>query len=226
MPILEATISAVPTPQRIAELIQASFPLVAVPSVPEIRLRKASPGSGLWRFAEADTNFDSPYWAYHWGGGLALARYVLDHPDVVKGRTVVDIGTGSGLVAIAAARSGAAHVTAVDIDAYAIAAVGLNAAANGVAISALQHNFLEGPPPEANIILVADLFYEETLAQEVTAFLDRCLAANKQILVGDPWRAHLPRARLELLAEYPGHDFGSGAAGEQKSNAVFAFRSA
>lgn len=211
---------------RIAELIQASFPLVAVPSIPEIRLHKASPQSGLWRFAEADRDFDSPYWAYHWGGGLALARFVLDHPETVRGRNVLDLGAGSGIVAIAAALSGADHVTAADIDRYAIAAIGLNAAANGVSIATLHQDFLAGPPPDADVILVGDLFYDEALAGRVTAWLDDCLAANITILVGDPWRRDLPRERLELLAEYPGHDFGSGAATEPKSNAVFVFRPA
>lgn len=226
MPKLEATISDPLTPQRIADLIQASVPLAPVPSIPEIRLHKATPQSGLWRFAEADKDFDNPYWAYHWGGGLALARYVLDHPETVAGRTVLDLGAGAGLVAIATAKSGAAHVTAVDIDRYAVVATGLNATANSVTISTLLEDLTAGPPPDTDILLVGDLFYDEALAQRVTAFLDRCLAAGITILIGDPWRAHLPRDRLALLVEYPGHDFGSGSTTEPKTNAVFAFKSA
>lgn len=221
MPILEATISDTPTLPRIAELIQSSFPLTPVPSIPEIRLYKADPKSGLWRFAEADRAFDSPYWAYHWGGGLALARYVLDHPERVAGKTILDLGAGSGLVAIAAALSGAAHVTAADIDRYAIVATTLNAEANNVTIATLHEDLTTGPPPQADVILVADLFYDAALAHRVTPYLDRCLAAGITILVGDPWRAHLPRERLNLLAEYPGIDFGGSASGA--TNAVFAW---
>ena len=141
----------------------------------------------------------------------------------MAGRTILDLGTGSGLVAIAAALSGASHVTAADIDRYAIIATGLNAAANNVTLSSVQADLTSDPPPEADTLLVADLFYDAALAQRVTAFLDRCLTANRQILVGDPWRAHLPHDRLQLIAEYPGHDFGSSGA-EPKTNAIFRFR--
>lgn len=139
---------------------------------------------------------------------------------------MIDLGAGSGLVAIAAALSGATQVTAADIDRYAVIATDLNAAANGVTITTLHDDLTTGLPPEANIILVGDLFYDEALAERVTTFLDRCLAAGIAVLIGDPWRAHLPRSRLALLAEYPGHDFGSGNATEPKTNAVFAFRPA
>lgn len=201
--------------------MQASFPLAPVPSIPEIRLHKATTASGLWRFADADRAFDSPYWAYHWGGGLALARYVLDNPETIAGKTVLDLGAGSGLVAIAAARAGAAHVTAVDVDRYAIVASTLNAAANNAAVATLHADLTTGASPQADVLLVADLFYDSTLAQRVTAFLDRCLAAGITILVGDPWRTYLPRQRLRLMAEYPGIDFGGSATGA--TNAVFAW---
>jgi predicted nicotinamide N-methyase len=136
---------------------------------------------------------------------------------------VLDLGAGSGLVAIAAALAGASHVIAADIDRYSIIATGLNAAANNVTLSAIHADLMMGPPPEGDTLLVADLFYDAALAQRVTAFLDRCLTANRQILVGDPWRAHLPHDRLQLVAEYPGHDFGNSGA-EPKTNAVFRFR--
>lgn len=209
--------------QTLADLIRARLPLAPVPSIPEIRLHKADPRSGLSRLAEADANFTSPYWAYSWGGGLALARHVLDHPETVHHQRVLDLGAGSGIVAIAAARSGAAYVIAADIDRYAIAAIGLNAAANDVSITPLHADLTESEPPDVDIILVGDLFYEEALARRVTAFLDRCFAAGITILVGDPLRAWLPRERLRLLAEYPGLDFGLGAQAESKANAVFAF---
>lgn len=210
------------TPDLIAHLIREHFPLTPVPSAPEVCVHKATPGSGLWRFAEADADFNAPYWAHHWGGGLALVQYILAKPGIVSGRRVLDLGAGSGVVAIAAARAGARHVLAADIDPYAIVAIKLNAAANGVAIETLAADLLDAPPPPVDLILVGDLFYEAELARRVTGFLDRCLAAGAEVLVGDPGRAPLPRERLQLLAEYPGEDFGQR---EPSANAVFSFQS-
>lgn len=178
----------------------------------------------MWRFANADSAFGNPYWAYHWGGGLALARHVLDHPGIVTGKRVLDLGTGSGVVAIAAAKAGAKSVLAADVDPYAIVAAQLNATANGVSVATMRGDLTAGSPPKVDVLLVGDLFYEAELAKRVTAFLDRCLAANIVVLVGDPWRAFLPRSRLRLLAEYPGGDFGSGDNAELRLNAVFAFK--
>jgi len=211
---------------EILSLIRSRFPAVPVPSVPEILLHQAGPKSGLWRLAEMDKKFATPYWAYIWGGGLALARHILNHPEIVAGRAVLDLGAGSGIAGIAAAKSGARHVIAADVDLYAIAAIGLNAAANGVAISAFHGDLTTGSPPEVDVALAGDLFYEEDLAQRVTAFLDRCLRSNIEVLIGDPRRAFLPRTQLQLLAEYPGPDFGAGDPGDLKSNAVFSFKAA
>lgn len=194
--------------------------------MPEIQVHKAGPSSGLWRFAEADKKFGAPYWAHHWGGGLALARHVLDHPGIVSGKRVLDLGAGSGIVAIAAAKAGAKHVLAADVDPYAIIATKLNAAANGVAVETLEGDLTAGKTLKVDVVLVGDLFYEAELATRVTAFLDRCLVAGISVLVGDPWRAFLPRTRLELVGEYPGVDFGSGDLGELTSNAVFVFKPA
>jgi predicted nicotinamide N-methyase len=191
--------------------------------VPEIVVHKAGPKSGLWQLAEADAAFGNPYWAYHWGGGLALARYVLDQPEAVVGKRVLDMGAGSGIVGVAAMKAGAASVVAADVDPYAIAALKLNAEANGVAIAAVLGDLTQTEPPEVDVVLVGDLFYNEELATRVAGFLDRCLAKKLVVLVGDPWRATLPRARLKLLKEYPGVDFGSSPGGELHSNAVFAF---
>lgn len=208
-----------PTP----ELIRSRFPLQASRGVPEIRLHKAAPESGIWRLAKADPAFGNPYWAYDWGGGLALARHLLDHPQAVAGRRVLDAGTGSGVVAIAAAMAGAREVIAADVDRYALAATRLNAAANGVAVRTLLGDLTEGPAPDVDVVLVGDLFYDADLATRVTAFLDRCLDAGAEVLVGDPWRATLPRDRLRLLAEYPGGDFAESAPDHSRTNAVFAF---
>lgn len=215
--------SAITSSARISQFIRANLPLVPAPSVPEILLHTARPESGLWRLAELDEAFDAPYWAYAWGGGLALARHVLDHPETVAGRVVLDLGAGSGIVAIAAAKSGAKSVIAADIDRYAIIATGLNAAANGVTISPCLADLTGGCPPDVATVLVGDLFFEAGLAERVTGFLDRCIRSDIQVLVGDPWRSSLPRTQLRLLAEYPGPDFGNGGRGAQSQNAVFAF---
>jgi len=205
-------------------LIEAHFPLVPVPSLPEIVLHRAVPTSGLWRLAEVDEKgFGNPYWAYFWGGGLALARYVLDHSRVVTGLSVLDLGTGSGLVAIAAAKAGAKDVVAVDIDRYAAAAVKLNAAKNDVVVSTVVADILDGPPPDADAILVGDLFYESDLAGRVTRFLERCAKAGISILIGDPLRAYLPRPRLRLVMEYPQMDFASPHPSLSRNSGVFTF---
>ncbi|MBX3431307.1 MAG: methyltransferase [Hyphomonadaceae bacterium] len=193
--------------------------------MPEIRTHKAGPHSGLWRLARADENFGAPYWAQYWGGGLALARHVLDHRNIIAGRDVIDLGCGSGLVAIAAAKADARGVTAIDCDPYAIAAARLNAAANSVAVVSICEDILDGDPPAADLILAGDLFYDPELGERVTAFFDRCLSANIEILIGDPGRAPLPRTRLKLLAEYPGPDFGDSAT-VTRMNAVFSFGAA
>jgi len=203
------------------EFIRANLPLAPVPGIPEIQLHKALPSSGLGRLAAWDElGFGSPYWAYYWAGGLALARYILDHPEIVAGRRVLDLGAGSGLVAIAAAKAGAKQVIAAEVDAYAVAALGLNAAHNKAAVSVEHGDLTADPPPDVDVVLVGDLFYERDLAGRVTAFLDRCLADGQRVLVGDPWRAWLPRARLRLLAQYEVAETESKAA---TASAVFAF---
>ncbi len=211
-----------PAPHDIALAIQARFPIEPVRSVPEIRLHRAGPRSGLSRMAEADAGFGNPYWAHLWGGGLALARHVLDQPACVAGKRVLDLGTGSGLVAIAAAMAGAREVVAAEVDRYAVVAAELNAAINGVRIETLLEDLTAGPAPDVDVVLVGDLFYDDELARRVTGFLDRCVARGVEVLVGDPGRRFLPMARLTLIAEYPGGDFG-GAADDVALNAVFAF---
>ncbi len=196
--------------------IQANLDLVPAPCVPEIKLYRAHPRSGLSRLLGEDGV--QPYWAYGWAGGTVLARYLLDHPDTVAGRRVLDLGTGSGLVAIAAARCGATAVTAVDIDPHAIAAAELNAKANAVAISLVCTDLLDGPPPDTDLILVSDLFYDQVTAERLTIFLKTC---DADILVGDPGRAYLPRDHLQRIAEYDVPDFGVGHTG--KPSAVYRF---
>jgi predicted nicotinamide N-methyase len=173
------------------------------------------------RLAAADPDFGSPYWARPWGGGLALARHILDRPEVVAGRRVLDLGAGSGLVAIAAMLSGAKQVTAADVDSYAVAATRLNAAANAVTVETVLGDLTVGEPPlEVDLMLVGDLFYDPDLASRVLAFLERCVGAGIAVLIGDPWRASLPADRLKVVAEYGVADFGDPD-GADRAAAVF-----
>lgn len=204
--------------------IRANLKLAPVPAIPEIRLYTAHPASGLWRLAgpePGEAEQASPYWAYHWAGGAVLARHFLDHPETVAGRRVLDLGAGSGIVGIAAAKAGASEVIAAEIDPHAFAAIDLNAAANDVAVKVIGYDLTAGPVPAVDVVAVGDLFYDGDIARRVTAFLDRCIAAGIQVLVGDPGRAYLPRARLRLLAEYPVPDFGDVIGAAMKPSAVF-----
>jgi predicted nicotinamide N-methyase len=173
--------------------------------VPEIRLYQASEPIGVWQRTEraaGRTGLDPPFWAFAWAGGQALARYLLDHPEAVRDRRVIDIASGSGLVAIAAARAGAATVTGYDIDPLAIAAITLNAAANGAPVLAVQADVLDTSDLGPDVMLVADAFYERELARRVTRFAERGQARGADVLIGDFGRAYLPRDRLTPLAAY------------------------
>jgi predicted nicotinamide N-methyase len=173
--------------------------------LPEIRLHQASEPISVWQRTETATGrtgLDPPFWAFAWAGGQALARYLLDHPERVRGRPVIDIASGSGLVAIAAARAGAAAVTAYDIDPLAVAAIALNAAANDVTVLAVGADILADEVAGTEVLLVADAFYERGLAGRVTRFLARGQARGADVLVGDFGRAYLPRDRLSPLARY------------------------
>lgn len=151
-----------------------------------------------------------------------MARHVLDHPEVVAGKRVLDLGAGSGLVAIAAALAGAEAVKAADIDPYAVAATRLNAAANGVAVEAVHGDLTTGGPPAVELMLVGDLFYDPDLAARVLIYLERCVTVRTAVLIGDPWRAHLPKEHLKIVAEYPVVDFGDSH-GAARAAAVLEF---
>ena len=203
--------------------IRRTLPLLPVPAIPRICLHKAMPNSGLWRLAAHDADgFGSPYWAHYWSGGLALAHHILAEPQCVAGRAVLDLGAGSGIVGIAAALAGARTVLAADVDRYALAATALNAAANGVEIATHLGDMTCGPPPPVEIVLVGDLFYEAELAMRVGGFLDRCLDAGIDVLVGDPGREFLPRTRLHRISQHRFQEFGE--AGGDKPCAVFSYR--
>ncbi|MGH3273075.1 MAG: class I SAM-dependent methyltransferase [Streptosporangiaceae bacterium] len=192
------------------EMIRAGTRLRPVPLVPGIRLHLAGDPVSLWRRTElrsGPAGLDPPFWAFAWAGGLALARYLLDHPETVRGRHAVDVASGSGVVAIAAAMAGAAAVTAYDIDPVAAAAVEMNAAANGVLVRAVCADVLDRddlPACGAGLVLVADAFYEPGLAAKVMTFAGRGRARGAAVLAGDFGRAYLPRDRLIQLASYDG----------------------
>jgi predicted nicotinamide N-methyase len=173
--------------------------------VPEIRLQLASDAIELWERTEQDASgakLSPPFWAFPWAGGQALARYLLDHPALVRGRTVLDVAAGSGLVALAAAQAGAASVIPTETDPLAIAVIALNSAANGLRLAAALGDVLDGGAPATDVVLAGDAFYERALARRLLGCLDRARGAGARVLVGDPGRAYLPRDRFEPVAAY------------------------
>lgn len=182
------------------------------PGREDLKLYRAAPSSGLNAFLQSQGREDvSPYWAFAWGGGLALAQHLKAQPEIVAGRRVLDLGCGSGLVAIAAMQAGAARVLAVDVDDFALAATRLNAALNGVEVEVAQIDLLGRPTPERiDVVLIGDVFYEHDLAERVLAFARRCRDAGLDVLIGDPGREPLPTAALTRIGEPPSHDFGGG----------------
>jgi predicted nicotinamide N-methyase len=186
--------------------IRANTRLLPVPLVPEIVLHTASEAVPLWTKTEdelGEAGLPPPFWAFAWAGGQALARFVLDHPEHVAGKQVIDFASGSGLVAIAALKAGAAKVTAFDIDAFARTAMLLNAAANHVMFDARGDDLLgDAIAPDAQTILAGDIFYERDTAARAFAFLDAHAARGVTVLLGDPGRSYLPKDRLRKIAEY------------------------
>ncbi len=183
------------------QFITTNAALMAPPLVPEIKLYLATEVVPLWRATEEELEkmgVPPPYWAFAWAGGQALARYILDHPEQIAGKHVLDIGAGSGLVAIAAAKAGAASVLAADIDAFSAAAIGLNAAANGCVVAVTQDDLI-GIAGNWDIILVGDLFYERPLAERLLAWLK---TLKRPALLGDPGRSYFPKDDVERLALY------------------------
>lgn len=189
------------------EFIRAETRLRPVPHVPEIALHLADEAVPLWQKTEEELGamgLPPPFWAFAWAGGQALARFILDRPELVADRRVLDLGAGSGLVALAAARAGAAAVLATEIDPTARAAVALNAEANGVAVEVTNTDFLvnEDALLDQDVVLAADLFYERDTAERATRFLARQNARGALVLIGDPGRSYLPRGALLALLEY------------------------
>lgn len=185
--------------------IRANTRLLSPPLVPEIVLHLAEESLPIWRKTEEELgqmNVPPPYWAFAWAGGQAVSRYLLDTPALVEGRTVLDLGAGAGLAAIAAVKAGAARALAADIDAVSLAAARLNAQANRVDLETTADNLLAATPPDFDVIIIGDLFYERALADLVLAFIAAARARAPLILIGDPQRSYFPRGRFEKLAEY------------------------
>jgi predicted nicotinamide N-methyase len=187
------------TPQDLVGSATARQP---VPLVAEISLLTAVPQLELWELWQRTGRDDPPFWAYPWAGGQALARHVLDHPDIVAGRRVLDVASGSGLVAIAAARAGAASVVAGDIDPHAVAAIAINASANGVEVNARAFDLATDQPGDAEVVLAGDVFYQRELAELALRFLRLAAAAGADVLVADPGRAFVPADSLTALDRY------------------------
>ncbi len=183
--------------------VEANTALGAPPLVPEIRLHLADDAIALWEKTEAATGrtgLPPPFWAFAWAGGQALARYLLDHPETVRGQKVLDFGAGSGLVAIAAAKAGAAEATAADIDPFAAAAIGLNAAANGVRVTAVDEDVIGRSGWQT--ILAGDMCYEKPLAERLLAWIGRQAKSGTAVYLGDPGRNYFPHSGLRKCAAF------------------------
>jgi predicted nicotinamide N-methyase len=176
-----------------------------VPGLGEIRLHLADEVLPLWHAVEIETGNPDPalpYWAFAWAGGLAIGRYLREHPEAVVGRRVFDFASGSGLCAIAAMHAGAAEATGADIDAFAAAAIELNARASGRRVTVVRRDVLDGDPPAVDVILAGDCWYDARLAERVLPWLQRARDRGIDVLVGDPGRRYLPTDELVELASY------------------------
>jgi predicted nicotinamide N-methyase len=190
-----------PSPARLRAFVRRSTVLQPVPDVPGLRLHRADDITALWHATGRELGLADPplpYWAFAWSGGLGIARHLLAHPALVRDRRVLDVGTGSGLCAIVAARLGAASIVAVDVDPIASAAAGLNARANDVRIAVRRLDLLAAAPPDVDVLLAGDVCYEETMAGRMVAWLRSAADRGSTVLLGDPGRAYAPRDLIRL----------------------------
>jgi predicted nicotinamide N-methyase len=188
-----------------AVFVRRNSAVTAPPLVPEIRLYLATEITPIWQATEetlARRALPPPFWAFSWAGGQALARYLLDHPAEVAGRSVLDFGAGSGLVAIAAAKAGAASVLAAEIDHFAAAAIAANAALNDVTIAVRTEDLLDTVDPRCDVVTAGDVCYERPMADRVTGWLRGLAARGTLVLLGDPGRAYLPSDGIVERARY------------------------
>jgi predicted nicotinamide N-methyase len=187
------------------DFVRDNTALTTPPLLPEITLHLATEVTPLWMATEetlAEKNLPPPYWAFAWPGGQAVARLLLDRPDLVAGKSVLDFAAGAGIVGIAAMKAGAARVQACEIDRFALAAIGLNAEANGVEIRPVSVDLIGRDLPGVDIVLAGDVCYEKPMAEKVTAWLRRIAATGTLVLLGDPGRAYVPTSGLEKVATY------------------------
>jgi predicted nicotinamide N-methyase len=209
-----------------AAFILAHTRLLAPPLAPEITLHLAHEATELWQKTEDELGqigLPPPFWAFAWAGGQALARYILDHPEIVAGKRVLDFASGSGLVAIAAAKAGAAEVEASEIDEFALAAIALNAAQNGVRVAARVGD-LVGSDEGWDVVLAGDVSYQQDMAEAATSWLAGLSRRGAIVLIGDPWRSYLARGLLEPIAEYSVPVTRALEDAEIKRTGVFRFR--
>lgn len=196
------------TPRGIADpdsFIRTETARLAPPLVPEITLHLATESLPIWQRTEeelGEIGLPPPFWAFAWAGGQALARYILDHPETVRGKRVLDFASGSGLVGIAAAKAGAAYVACADIDPFAHAAIALNAALNKADAVTVLTTDVVGTAGGWDVVLAGDIAYERDLAARVFAWLEALSAQGADVWIGDPGRSYLPRDRLEKVADY------------------------
>jgi predicted nicotinamide N-methyase len=189
----------------IAAFVRAQTAIASPPLVPEIRLHLATQITPLWEATEASlaaANVPPPYWAFAWPGGQAVSRYLLDHPDSVRGRRVLDFASGCGIGAIAAARAGAAAVVASDIDAIATAVIAINAALNGVAVVTTTADLTREPDARWDTVIAGDVCYERPMAESVMPWLRRLARNGAVVLMADPGRAYLPKDGFAEVARY------------------------
>jgi len=206
--------------------IRAHTRVLPTALAPEIRLHVADEATELWQRTEDELGaigLPPPFWAFAWAGGQGLARHVIDHRDLVAGRSVLDSASGSGLVAIAAALAGAASVEASEIDDFALAAIALNAAQNGVAVR-VRPGDLVGADEGWDVVLAGDVSYQRDMAEAVTAWLAGLAGRGATVLIGDPWRSYLARDRLEPIAEFSVPVTRALEDTEIKRTGVFRFR--
>lgn len=192
------------SPAAAEKFIADNTALMAPPHVPEIFLHLADEAHELWRRTEdelAEIGLPPPFWAFAWAGGQGLARYVLDHPETVRDRNVLDFASGSGLVAIAAVMAGASHVVAADIDPFCATAIRLNTEVNGVTIEFSGVDLI-GADAGWDVVLAGDVFYDADFAGRLVPWFENLAARGAEIFVGDPGRAYLPKSGLEKLAVY------------------------
>jgi predicted nicotinamide N-methyase len=187
-----------------ADFIRTHTRILPVPHAPEISLYLADEATELWQKTEDDLGeigLPPPFWAFAWAGGQALARYILDNPEIVAGKVTLDFASGSGLVAIAAAKAGASVVEACDIDEFSAEAIAINAEANGVDVNIFCGNLI-GMDRGWDVVLAGDVSYERDMAARVTDWLDRLRQRGTTVLIGDPGRSYLAKDRLESVATY------------------------